>query len=101
MKMPVFLLISATSFVTIYSAQEIAAAIIVNTENETKTEVDPNRLPAKASKFISEKYEMTKISSVYEYLNTNGKITAFEVILKTPLGHKTQRFDANGNCLKK
>ena len=99
--MPVFLVITATSFATIYSAQEIAETIIISESIHSKTEVDPNKLPSNSLDFISQHHPMPEIKRVYELFDTKGKVLGYEVVLQTHTGEKTMVFNADGKYMKK
>ena len=100
MKMPVFIVITATSFATIYSAQEIAETIILK-EQKSRTEVNFNRLPSNSIQFISQQNENPQIKKVYELFDNKGMVKGYEVVLTTHTGNEVLKFNAEGKYLKK
>lgn len=88
---------------TSYSASEIIAnptAVVSVDEGDKKVEIEIAKLPASVASTINESHKGVSISKAYQHENAEGKVTGYEVIIKSGDKEETLKFDAAGALVK-
>ncbi|MDF2457281.1 MAG: hypothetical protein K0R51_3274 [Cytophagaceae bacterium] len=103
MKKSILLFAFSLVALTSYSSSEIIASpvtvVSVNGEDK-KVEIEVAKLPASVAASINETHKGASISKAYQHENAEGKVTGYEVIVKSGDKEETLKFDAAGALVK-
>jgi len=103
MKKSILLFAFSLVAMTSYSASEIIAspaAVVSVNEEDKKVEIEVAKLPASVASTINETHKGAAISKAYQNEDAAGKVTGYEVVVKSGDKEETLKFDAAGALVK-
>ena len=95
-----FSLVAMTSYATSEIVVTPASIVSVSEEGDKKTEIEVAKLPASVAASINETHKGASISKAYQNESAAGKVTGYEVIVKSGDKEETLKFDAAGVLVK-
>ena len=86
-----------------YAASEVVSSplsfVSVN-EEDKKVEIEVSKLPASVAATINESHKGASISKAYQTQTSDGKVTGYEVVIKSGDKEESLKFDAAGALVK-